>query len=360
MKLPVIDDADVERPRTYGDCLREGWGDHDATGPCPWVSCAHHLAWWLAMRGEGESVNPTLKPGDARAIDALDRLDFDAMPHTCALRASELELTLGEVGDIFAVTRERIRQVETKALARVSHPSRSASLRQQLDGGEVSRPDLKPRAEYFLSPTEVRAGEIRVNPLAARFSEEASRRQGGSLSLASLAIPRASSAPPVRVLTGEERARRISGLKARGVETVQEKRIITVRGRSLTQEQWAAEFGVTSSALSQARRNKDISIEKEIERRLDLRRDEADVEPSKPTSPRETAPAPVQTPSAPIERPSNPSAPSPTTALSTTSSPLAAIAELIAAAEKHGGVAELLADARVGAAVRRAIAEVSG
>ena len=38
-------------------------------------------------------------------------------------------LTLEEVGKLFALTRERIRQIEAKALAKLRHPSRSAALR---------------------------------------------------------------------------------------------------------------------------------------------------------------------------------------------------------------------------------------
>lgn len=38
------------------------------------------------------------------------------------------EHTLGEVGKAFGVTRERIRQIEAKALARLRHPSRGRKL----------------------------------------------------------------------------------------------------------------------------------------------------------------------------------------------------------------------------------------
>ena len=37
--------------------------------------------------------------------------------------------TLEEVGREFGVTRERIRQIESKTLAKLRHPSRSASLK---------------------------------------------------------------------------------------------------------------------------------------------------------------------------------------------------------------------------------------
>ena len=44
-----------------------------------------------------------------------------------------LEDTLEEVGRSFDVTRERIRQIEAKALRKLRHPSRSGKLRLLLD-----------------------------------------------------------------------------------------------------------------------------------------------------------------------------------------------------------------------------------
>ena len=41
--------------------------------------------------------------------------------------------TLEEVGREFAVTRERIRQIEAKALRKLRHPSRSKKLRDYLE-----------------------------------------------------------------------------------------------------------------------------------------------------------------------------------------------------------------------------------
>ena len=43
------------------------------------------------------------------------------------------EHTLEEVGKSFNVTRERIRQIESKALRKLRHPSRSAQLKPFLD-----------------------------------------------------------------------------------------------------------------------------------------------------------------------------------------------------------------------------------
>ncbi|MGB6626173.1 MAG: sigma factor-like helix-turn-helix DNA-binding protein, partial [Candidatus Acidiferrales bacterium] len=44
------------------------------------------------------------------------------------------EHTLEEVGRTFAVTRERIRQIEAKVLRKLRHPSRSSQFRVFLDG----------------------------------------------------------------------------------------------------------------------------------------------------------------------------------------------------------------------------------
>src|SRR5262249_25670284 len=44
------------------------------------------------------------------------------------------EHTLEEVGQNFAVTRERIRQIEAKALRKLRHPSRSRKLKAFLEG----------------------------------------------------------------------------------------------------------------------------------------------------------------------------------------------------------------------------------
>jgi RNA polymerase primary sigma factor len=47
------------------------------------------------------------------------------------------ERTLEEIGQIYGVTRERIRQIETKALKKLRHPTRTPLLRALLDGSEI-------------------------------------------------------------------------------------------------------------------------------------------------------------------------------------------------------------------------------
>jgi len=40
--------------------------------------------------------------------------------------------TLDEIGKVYGVTRERIRQIESKAMSKLRHPSRSSILRDYL------------------------------------------------------------------------------------------------------------------------------------------------------------------------------------------------------------------------------------
>jgi RNA polymerase primary sigma factor len=69
-----------------------------------------------------EQVLNTLTPREERVIKMRFGLE-DGTEHT-----------LEEVGQNFAVTRERIRQIEAKALRKLRHPSRSRRLRTFLDG----------------------------------------------------------------------------------------------------------------------------------------------------------------------------------------------------------------------------------
>jgi RNA polymerase primary sigma factor len=50
--------------------------------------------------------------------------------------------TLEEVGQQFNVTRERIRQIEAKALRKLKHPTRSKKLRSFLSGGSKQRNNI--------------------------------------------------------------------------------------------------------------------------------------------------------------------------------------------------------------------------
>jgi RNA polymerase primary sigma factor len=76
----------------------------------------------LNLKEQTESMLKTLTPREERIIKMRFGLD-DGSEHT-----------LEEVGQSFAVTRERIRQIEAKALRKLRHPSRSSKLRVFLQG----------------------------------------------------------------------------------------------------------------------------------------------------------------------------------------------------------------------------------
>jgi RNA polymerase primary sigma factor len=76
----------------------------------------------LNLREQTESVLQTLTPREERVI----KMRFGV--------GDGSEHTLEEVGQNFAVTRERIRQIEAKALRKLRHPSRSRKLRAFLEG----------------------------------------------------------------------------------------------------------------------------------------------------------------------------------------------------------------------------------
>jgi len=76
----------------------------------------------LNLKEQTDSVLKTLTPREEKVI----KMRFGV--------GDGSEHTLEEVGQSFAVTRERIRQIEAKALRKLRHPSRSRKLRAFLEG----------------------------------------------------------------------------------------------------------------------------------------------------------------------------------------------------------------------------------
>ena len=102
------------RPETRGEC--EG-GER----PCPFVSCRYHLA-----------IDVT-HSGSVRVLP-----DWDDGRDTCALDvADSKEMTLDKIGELLGVTRERIRQMEVKAVLRAERIARVMGLEDMFSGKGV-------------------------------------------------------------------------------------------------------------------------------------------------------------------------------------------------------------------------------
>ena len=83
----------LERPKTRGDCL-------DGYRPCPWAGCRYNLALNVSHVG---TIKMAPEGDMSCALDAAD----------------EGGLTLAEVGRVMGLTRERVRQIEVAALAKL-------------------------------------------------------------------------------------------------------------------------------------------------------------------------------------------------------------------------------------------------
>ncbi|MFO7255674.1 MAG: sigma-70 family RNA polymerase sigma factor, partial [Bacillota bacterium] len=88
--------------------------DSDAPAPAEAAS-------FTMLREQLEGVLETLTPREEKVLRLRFGLDDG--------RARTLE----EVGQVFGVTRERIRQIEAKALRKLRHPSRSKKLKDFLE-----------------------------------------------------------------------------------------------------------------------------------------------------------------------------------------------------------------------------------
>jgi RNA polymerase primary sigma factor len=87
--------------------------------------------------------NDNQPPPDSRLMQESLRQEIDRALATLSARESEVvrlyfglgrehPLTLEEIGELFKLTRERVRQIKEKALRRLRHTSRSKSLRTYL------------------------------------------------------------------------------------------------------------------------------------------------------------------------------------------------------------------------------------
>jgi RNA polymerase primary sigma factor len=85
-----------------------------------------------AMSPEQQAANEMLKEQLAEVLNTLSDREEEVLRLRFGLDDGKTR-TLEEVGQHFEVTRERIRQIEAKALRKLRHPSRSSQLRDFLD-----------------------------------------------------------------------------------------------------------------------------------------------------------------------------------------------------------------------------------
>ncbi|MEU9152760.1 RNA polymerase sigma factor [Streptomyces sp. NPDC048417] len=120
-RLVEIDAYTREPVSLHASLNEEGdaeFGDliEDTDTPAPWEAVSHHLL--------QDTIRGLLTAMTAReaGIIALRYGLTDGRPHT-----------LEEIGVVYGVTRERIRQIEAKTMSKLRHPSRSQVLRDYLD-----------------------------------------------------------------------------------------------------------------------------------------------------------------------------------------------------------------------------------
>jgi hypothetical protein len=96
----LLKTIDSQRPRTRAECM-------NGPRPCLFVSCKHNL--YLDVNPDTGSIK----------LNFPDKEIWE-LPYTCALDVAEKGgITLEEVGEIMNLTRERIRQVETRGLMKL-------------------------------------------------------------------------------------------------------------------------------------------------------------------------------------------------------------------------------------------------
>jgi hypothetical protein len=119
-RLLYPDVEDVVKPRTRAECA-------NGERPCPFVSCKHHLYLDVSARTGAIKLN-------------FPDLEVWEMTETCALDVADRGgTTLEEVGAIMNLTRERIRQVEVKGLAKLQALKDMNALRDYVDEGPVGK-----------------------------------------------------------------------------------------------------------------------------------------------------------------------------------------------------------------------------
>lgn len=116
----LFPEVDYWKPATRSECV-------DGPRPCPYVSCQHHLFLDVSSKTGAIKLN-------------FPDLEVWEMTESCALDVADKGgTTLEDVGAIMNLTRERIRQVEVKALAKLQALGDMSALRDYVDEGPVGK-----------------------------------------------------------------------------------------------------------------------------------------------------------------------------------------------------------------------------
>jgi hypothetical protein len=138
----LFPETDYWRPRSRAECA-------EGPRPCPFVSCKHHLFIDVSPRTGAIKLNfPDLEVWDLGESCALDVADRGGT-------------TLEDVGAIMNLTRERIRQVEVKALAKLEALNDMYALRDYVEEGPVGKRRLP-----TLSQEELAGGKAKTKAKA--------------------------------------------------------------------------------------------------------------------------------------------------------------------------------------------------
>jgi hypothetical protein len=150
----LFPETDYWKPRNRAECA-------EGPRPCPFVSCKHHLFIDVSPRTGAIKLNfPDLEVWDLGESCALDVADKHGT-------------TLEDVGAIMNLTRERIRQVEVKALAKLEALNDMYALRDYVDEGPVGKRRLPTLSKEELAGGKAKTkAKVAVAPIAEIDDED--------------------------------------------------------------------------------------------------------------------------------------------------------------------------------------------
>jgi len=149
----LFPETDYWRPRNRAECA-------EGPRPCPFVSCKHHLFIDVSPRTGAIKLNfPDLEVWDLGESCALDVADRGGT-------------TLEDVGAIMNLTRERIRQVEVKALAKLEALQDMYALRDYVEEGPVGKRRLPTLSKEELSGKAKAKVKAKVEAVAELEDED--------------------------------------------------------------------------------------------------------------------------------------------------------------------------------------------